>query len=277
MRDHQCRAVLHELLKRGLDPALRLVVERRGGFVEDQNRRILEHRTRDRQSLTLSARQPNTVVADHGLHAVRQACHEIMKISRAQGGRYGLWRRVAVSAIGHICGDRVVKEHDLLTHPGDLSTQAGERELLDRNAVEEDPALAGRMKSGNQIGERGLAAARRPDQRHGLARGHAQIDATQRRPFTAGILESDTLEHDFATRPLDGSATVIWLKRRIDEREYHFRCGQGTLQIAVDIGQMLERRQQHQHGGQKRHEAANRGLVGTRLNQRDRHHHSDRE
>ncbi len=44
--------------------ALRLRVERRGRLVEDQDRRVLEDRARDRDALPLAAGEPHAALAD---------------------------------------------------------------------------------------------------------------------------------------------------------------------------------------------------------------------
>ena len=41
MRDHQHRAALHQVGQRGLHQRFALGIERRGGLVENQNRRVL--------------------------------------------------------------------------------------------------------------------------------------------------------------------------------------------------------------------------------------------
>ena len=53
------------------------------------------------------------------------------------------------------------------------------------------------------------------------------------------------------------------------------RC-KGTLQLTVHVGQVLERVQDHQHGGQERHEATHRGAVLLRLIERQRDHQRHR-
>ena len=65
MRDDERRAVVHQLLQRILDEALGLGVERGGRFVEDQDRRILQQRARDRDALPLSAREQHAAIAHH--------------------------------------------------------------------------------------------------------------------------------------------------------------------------------------------------------------------
>src|SRR5262249_16300870 len=56
VRDHECGTALHDLVKRRLHLGFGQRVERAGGLVEDQDRRILQKRARDREALALAAR-----------------------------------------------------------------------------------------------------------------------------------------------------------------------------------------------------------------------------
>ena len=73
VRDHERRAVEHQRGQRVLHQPLRLGIERRGRLVEDQDRRVLQQRPRNRQPLALPAREPLAALADRGLVAVRAA------------------------------------------------------------------------------------------------------------------------------------------------------------------------------------------------------------
>ena len=64
MRDDERRAVPHQVRQRLLHQPLGFGVERRGRLVEDQDRRVLQERPRDRQPLPLAARQPLAALAD---------------------------------------------------------------------------------------------------------------------------------------------------------------------------------------------------------------------
>src|SRR5207237_7563491 len=72
VRDDERRAVGHQPLERLLHQALGLGVERRGGLVEDQDRRVLEQRPGDGETLTLPAREAYAEVPDVGVVAARQ-------------------------------------------------------------------------------------------------------------------------------------------------------------------------------------------------------------
>src|ERR1700761_8423589 len=57
MRDHEGGASLHHFVERGIELGLGHRIERAGGFVKDQDRRILEQCARNRQPLPLAARE----------------------------------------------------------------------------------------------------------------------------------------------------------------------------------------------------------------------------
>jgi hypothetical protein len=61
--------------------------------------------------------------------------------------------------------------------------------MADVHAVQQNGSLVGFVKAGDEVGERGLAAAAGADQGNGLARGRLEIDAAQHRLGAAGIGE----------------------------------------------------------------------------------------
>ena len=64
VRDHERRAVGHQRLELVLDLALEFGVERGRRLVEDQDRRVAQQRTCDRDALALPAREQRAAVAD---------------------------------------------------------------------------------------------------------------------------------------------------------------------------------------------------------------------
>ena len=56
MRNDERRPVEHQRRERVLDQQLGLGIQRRGGLVQNQNRRVLQQRPRDGQPLALPAR-----------------------------------------------------------------------------------------------------------------------------------------------------------------------------------------------------------------------------
>ena len=70
MRDDDGRAALHHLGEGLLHPRLGLIVERRRGFVEHQDRRIAHDGARDGQPLALAAGERDAVLADQRVVAL---------------------------------------------------------------------------------------------------------------------------------------------------------------------------------------------------------------
>ena len=111
----------------------------------------------------------------------RLLADEIERVRRRGGALDRLARRVRHRAVGDVRGDRVVEQHDLLRDERDLPAQVGQPDLGQVAAVEQHPAAGRRVEPGNQVDERRLAAARRPDQRHRFAGRDIEVDAVERR------------------------------------------------------------------------------------------------
>jgi hypothetical protein len=77
MRDGDDSAPLHQAAERLADRFLRFAVERGGRLVEQEERRVLEERPRDRNALTLSARELDASVADDSANTIGQTLDEV--------------------------------------------------------------------------------------------------------------------------------------------------------------------------------------------------------
>ena len=263
---------MHQLVQRRLHEAFGLVVQRRGGLVQHQDRRVLQKRPGNRQALPLAAREPDAVVANHRVDAIGQRRNELGEIGRFQRCPHIGLAGAPPAAIGHVVGNGVVEEHHLLAHPGNLPAQALQLQRLDGDVVEQDASFRHRVEARNEIGQRGLAATRAAHQRHRLARLDLQVDALERQAGAALVAEAHALEAQRALGPLDLLGAMVVLDGLVDEMEHRIGRREGTLQLTVHVGQVLERVQDHQHGGQERHEAAHRGAVLLRLVERQRDH-----
>ena len=73
VRDHQRGAVLAQLGDRFLHMPLGFGIERCGRLVEQDDRRILDQRARDRDALALAAGELQAVLADRRVVAVRES------------------------------------------------------------------------------------------------------------------------------------------------------------------------------------------------------------
>src|SRR5262249_40122955 len=112
VRDGDHGAPAHHPAERIADRLLRLAVQRRRRLVEKQDRRVFEERARDREALTLSARQLDAAVTYDGLQARRQRVDEIA--ARGDGGfEYLLVRRLG-TAVANILAHRAMKQRIVL-------------------------------------------------------------------------------------------------------------------------------------------------------------------
>ena len=113
MGDDDGRAILHKVLDSILNEAFGLGVERRSGFVEDEDRRVFEDSTSNRYALTLATREARTTVANVGLIAIGGSHDELVGIGNASGlFDFGLSGRF--DAEGDIVVYGVVEEDGLL-------------------------------------------------------------------------------------------------------------------------------------------------------------------
>ena len=83
-RDHG--SALGESFKRLLNLFFRFGIERRGGFIKEENRRILEQRASDGETLLLSTREQGTFVTDKGVVALRLGNDKLVGVGGLRGG-----------------------------------------------------------------------------------------------------------------------------------------------------------------------------------------------
>src|ERR1017187_7114628 len=115
VRDDDYGAVLHQVGQRLLYQHFALRVQVAGGFVQDQDGRVLEQGARDGEALALSAGEFGAAIANHGLVAFREALDEIVGESGLGGGADGSFR-YALAAVGDVVGHGVVEQKRVLRH-----------------------------------------------------------------------------------------------------------------------------------------------------------------
>ena len=164
--------------ERGLNLLLRRGVQRACRFVEDQNARVLEKRSSNRQPLTLASGEAIPAFAHQGLVAVRQRGNHVVNV-RAPCRRLNLGLRCRRPAVSEILENRGVEQERFLGHDGDMRAQGGR--LMCRVSIRPP---APRRSSGHAAwppaSQRGLARARRPHERHGGAGRNRQVDLGER-------------------------------------------------------------------------------------------------
>ena len=87
----------HQPLQRHLHLRLALGVERAGGLVEQQDRRVLQEGPGDRDALALAARQPQARLADRGVVALGQGHDELVAAAARAAASISAWLAPALA------------------------------------------------------------------------------------------------------------------------------------------------------------------------------------
>ena len=134
VRDHQRGAIAHQPFERRLHQLLAFGIERRGRFVEQQQRRIAQDRARDRNALALAARQRDAALAGLGVILLRQPVDELGR-ERQLGRVLDIGVARLRPAEADVVGDRRGKDHGVLRHQRDVLAQRDRIDGGQRHAV----------------------------------------------------------------------------------------------------------------------------------------------
>ena len=165
-------------------------VERRGGLVENEERRVLVERPGDGGFLRLAAREVHAL-----LHIFIQIRVEpLRKFVRAKlesrVGKAALcFLPVVLHGPGHVLAQRQGGEPEVLKDHREQRDVVVVAVFPDVDAVQKDLALGGVIQPAQQLDECGLAAAVRADDRKAAADAERDVHVAQRPRVAAGIAE----------------------------------------------------------------------------------------
>ena len=205
VRDGDHGLAFHEPVQALLNHGLDFAVERAGGFVEQQDRRVLEHDPRDGDALALAAGELHPALADVGVVAatalgVGEAFDELVRLG-APGGRDHVVLGRVRAAIDDVVADRAVQQRGVLRDHPDLRAQAVLLHGGDVLPVDADHALFDVVEAQQQVDHGALARAGAADQPDLLARPDVQVEVVDD-CATPAVAEGDVLETDLAARDL---------------------------------------------------------------------------
>ena len=193
----------HQVRQRVLHELLRLGVERRGRLVENQDRRVLEQRARDRQALALPARQPLAALADdasrtrpasptmNSCACAARAAASICVRGRRRGDPYAMLFAIVSSKSTVSC----------VTIPICARSDASVTSRMS-DAVDQDRPARHVVEPRDQVDERRLARAAAPDDAPPSGRRRTVNDTSRRirrRPVVV-VVEADVAELDRPAR-----------------------------------------------------------------------------
>ena len=121
--DDEGGAALHDLIERLRNARLGHRVERAGGFVENEDRRVFQQCAGDGEALALAAGQEPAALADPRFKAVRVAVDEIERLCPRSGFAQFRVGRVRL-ADPQVFADRTVEQKRLLKHDANVAAQA---------------------------------------------------------------------------------------------------------------------------------------------------------
>ena len=233
-------------------------VERRGGFVEDQDGRILEQRAGDGDALFFTAREFQAAFANTRFVAVGQATDEVGELG---GGRGGVDQ--AVGGLGatvlDVVAQAVVEKHGVLRHDADGLAQAVLLQVADVGAIDGDAPAGDVVEAEQQPAEGGFARAGMPDHGDGLAgrdlEVHVEQDLSRRIVGEADLFET---HRGVVGGEAAGVGLVGDFARLVEQAEHALDVGEGLADFAIDHAEEVERDVELQHVGIDQHDVADR-------------------
>ena len=279
MRDDESRTALHRRFQPLLDEGFRLGVERAGGFVEQQQRRVFEHRAGDGDALALATGETHTSLTEKGAVTIRQTRDEFIGQCSARGGDHF---RIAGSgaAIANIFHRVAGENHRVLRDDGAHAAQIVERQLANVDAVERDASAAAVVKAQQQLEHRGLAGAGWADQRDGLAAGDVEREAIECRHLRArGVAETDVGKlQRCAVAHRQRFRLRRWFDVRLGGEQLHQTLGCATRahHVAPHLGEHADRACHEAGVEHERRKLARRHRAGNHIARAEPEYEHDR-
>ena len=118
------------------------------------------------------------------------------------GGRRGdddLIERGAFLAVSDVVADRTGEEPAVLEHHAERAPDSVARQLARIGPIEADGTTVDVVEAHEEIDDRGLPCAGRPDDRDSLARSHVEREVLDERPIRQ-VAEGDAVELDVTAR-----------------------------------------------------------------------------
>ena len=241
MGDDKAGSVLHQGAHRLLNLLLGAGVDVGGRLVENQHLGVGEHGARDGQHLLLSLRDVQSVVADDGVVAVRQAHDEVMNLGCLGRGDDLLAGR-ARAAEGDVVIDGAIEQPGVLQHHRVGRAQAPAGDVHAVAPLHQDVTLLRVVKAHQQVDDGGLARAGRADDGHQTAGPGVQVEVVNDDLFRV-ISKLDALHLHVALDVGKGGCLrqIGRLGLLVDQAEDTLGRRSRRLQFADDVGHLVDR------------------------------------
>ncbi|MND61060.1 hypothetical protein D3C80_523060 [compost metagenome] len=188
---------LHHFIQALLNGHLHFRVQRTGGFVQQQDRRVLQHHPGNGDALALATRQLDAALSHQGVvTAVALAVAELADETIGLGaGRSGADLRLGRigAAIGDVVANRAVQQRGVLGDHADGAAQAVLGDLGHVLPVDADFPTVHVVETQQQVDQGGLASAGAADQTDFFARADVQAQVVEYLTL-AVVVEADLVE-----------------------------------------------------------------------------------
>ena len=265
MGDDDGGAVLHQVFQCRLNQPLGFVVQRTGGLIQNQNRRVSQQRAGNGDTLPLPAGKFQAILADFGLQALRHGLNEIPRIRGLGGTDDFVFGRIPRPPVGDILRYRAAEQHHILTDQRNTAAQAFQGVVADVFTADAHRSPGRVEKTRQHIGQCGLSAARRTHQRDYFTLRHGQVDTVQAVVFCFGIAVINAGKFNVArTRVQHRLAAVVFL-RFVQKGKDAVGRRQAALQRLHHAGHTFDRVEHHNHTRQEGHEIPGAEIGAARL------------
>ena len=137
MRDHNRGAVLRKPVEAFLDLLFRDRIQCGSCLIKDQDLRIFQENTGDRDALLLPAGQLCSALADVGIKPVRHL-HDVIVDLRPFCCCHDILIRSARASVTDVFQDRISKDKDILLHDADRLPERADRHIAHILPVDAD-------------------------------------------------------------------------------------------------------------------------------------------
>ncbi|OAY83124.1 hypothetical protein ACMD2_21959, partial [Ananas comosus] len=199
VRDDDAGPADHDPVQRLLHHLLRLAVQRARRLVQQQHRRVLQYRPRDRDPLLLAARQLHPPVAARRLVPVLEVADEVVRVRRP-GRALHLRLRRRLRPVDDVLPYRPGEERRLLPHQPHLPPQPPQLVRPHVPPVHLHAALQRVVEPLHQPDDRRLAGPALPHQRRRLPCYGESLE--DHHVGARRVREVDPVEVDVASQPL---------------------------------------------------------------------------
>ena len=276
--DDQRGAAALQMIERLLDGRFVFRVNTRQGFVQHQDRCVLEQRAGDGQALALPARQAHAALTDERRVAIGQLENELMRVG-------GAARRLQLLRCGprprdvQVVSDAAIKQVRVLRNHGDLASQHVDRQVAQVVSVEQHATLLRIDEAQQQVDQRGLARARRPDHTQAPARLQLERHVGESRASAAGIAKRHVVEphNGLQLRGRARRGRRLHLGDRVEQLVQPARGGDGQHAAVKQLDQVTQRaehfdaqQQDHQQRGERQLASLDTDRAPTECDRRPR-------